>query len=146
MTIIDTSVIVAAVERRSGAARQRLSELNERSRRSFVVIGELEFGVCAATTTEFQRVRERSLRYYQLISQPPMAVDLDELSRWFGTVSAIAVAAGIRIGQNDRWIVAEAALADHAVWTADEPMHRLCAAVAEHPDGRPIEVVLLPSA
>ena len=144
MSVIDTSVILGAVERGNESTRRRLNELTERSRRSFVVEGELVFGVRAATTPEARRTQERSLRYYRLISEPG-TVELDELSRWFGTVSAVATAAGIRIGQNDRWIIAEAAHADLPLWTADEAMHRLCAAVGDDPAGRPIESLLLPA-
>jgi hypothetical protein len=32
------------------------------------------------------------------------------------------------------------------LWNADEAMHRLCTAVADHPNGWPIESLRLPSA
>lgn len=145
MTIIDTSVILAAVERRSAAVRDVLRNMTERSRRSFIVTGELAFGVHTADSADTRHRRERSLRYYRMISRPVGAIDLDELSRWFGVASGIAQAAGIRIGQNDRWIICEALHADVPLWTADETMHELCKMVAADPQGRNITSRLLPA-
>jgi hypothetical protein len=66
-----------------------------------------------------------------------------QLGSAFGRVSALAQRAALRIGQNDRWILAEALCRGVPVLTADATMHRLGALVVERlddPMGMPLTV------
>ena len=133
--ILDTSVIIGAVERRDRQAIRCIEQMVEPSERSIAVLGELNFGVESADP-DVAAIRQRSKDLYLAISKPSAvsAVDGSLLARWFGSVSAIARTDGIRIGQNDRWIIAEAISYGVAVWTCDDAMARLVQSVRRRHD------------
>ena len=125
--IIDTSVMVSAVERKDPAAIAALSALGGPSQWSFIVAGELAAGVEAARALKLpkadQRMRAATLTAYSQLSEQPVALTLDDLSAHFGSLTAICSARRIRLGQNDRWILASAAALSTQVLTADATMH-----------------------
>lgn len=124
--IIDTSVMVSAVERHSPAAIDLLERLEEPSLQSMVVLAELESGVLTVDDDpEILRTRQRTLAAYRLASEPGTPPPPDLLARRFAEVTAAARRAGMRIGQNDRWILAESLHHDVPVSTADTTMHEL---------------------
>lgn len=143
--IIDTSVIIGAVERRDPQAIEQLEQLEQPSVRSMAVLGELAFGIESADA-RVATLRHRSKDLYLAITDPNTlsAVDGSLLARWFGAVSAIARTDGIRIGQNDRWIVAEALTHSVPVWTCDETMAKLVHSVRQRHD-LPAPVLILPA-
>ena len=95
-----------------------------------VVLGELAFGVQSATDAN-RAVRTRTRDLYLSISDPAGIGSLNgnQAAQWFGVVSAIAQASRIKIGQNDRWIVAESLTYGVPVWTADTAMRDLVDAI-----------------
>ena len=97
-----------------------------------VVLGELTFGVQSAIAAELA-VRSRTRDLYLSISDPAGIASLDgnQAAQWFGIASAIARASRIRVGQNDRWIVAESLTHGVPVWTADSSMRDLVDAIRE---------------
>jgi predicted nucleic acid-binding protein len=148
--IVDTSVVLDAVERRSTRAAEAVAALPQPSVRSMVVLGELTFGVESLAPDADAAVRARreaALEYYVLISAlhaPPTA---GQLGTAFGRVSAVAQRAALRIGQNDRWILAEALCWGMPVLTSDATMHQLGTLVVERlddPIGRALTVALEP--
>ena len=148
--IVDTSVVLDAVERRSARAAEAVAALHEPSVRSMVVLGELSFGVESLAPDADAGVRARreaSLEYYVLISAVHRPPTSGQLGTAFGQVSAVAQRAALRIGQNDRWILAEALCWSVPVLTADATMHRLGGLVGERlddPIGMPLTVPLEP--
>lgn len=134
--IVDTSVVIGAIERRDPAAVLAIESMELLSVRSMFVLGELTFGVESATDAT-RAVRSRTRDLYLSISDPAGLGSLDgnEVAQWFGVASAIAQASGIKIGQNDRWIVAESLTHDVPVWTADTAMRDLLDAIRTQHDG-----------
>ena len=132
--IVDTSVVLAAVERRSQAAADAVAAMAEPSIRSMVVLGELHFGVESLSPQADPAIRARreaSLEYYLLISAVRPSPSAGRLGSAFGRISAVAQHAGLRIGQNDRSILAEALRCEVPVLTCDSGMHVLGELVSE---------------
>jgi predicted nucleic acid-binding protein len=133
--IVDTSVVIAAIERHDPDAMKAIEQMAHLSTRSMVVLGELNFGVQAAPAVA-AAVRTRTRDLYLAISDPSSVASLDGglLAQWFGLTSAIAQTDRISIGQNDRWIVAEAMAHSTGLWTADAAMRDLVEAVRKRHD------------
>ena len=133
--IVDTSVVIGAIERRDSGAVRAIETMTNLSVRSMVVLGELTFGVRSATDATLA-VRSRTRDLYLSISDPAGIVSLNgnQVAQWFGLTSAIAKASSIRVGQNDRWIVAESLTHGVPVWTADTAMRDLVDAIRERHD------------
>lgn len=105
-----------------------------------VVLGELAFGVQSATDAN-RAVRSRTRDLYLSISDPAGISSLNgnQVAHWFGVTSALAQASRIKIGQNDRWIVAESLTHGIPLWTADTAMRDLVEAIRElHEAAEPV--------
>lgn len=77
-------------------------------------------------------MRSRTRDLYLSISGPAGIVSFNgnQVAQWFAVVSAIAQASSIKVGQNDRWIVAESLTHGVPVWT-DTAMRDLLDAISE---------------
>ena len=78
-------------------------------------------------------MRSRTRDLYLSISGPAGIVSFNgnQVAQWFAVVSAIARASSIKVGQNDRWIVAESLTHGVPAWTADTAMRDLVDAISE---------------
>lgn len=104
------------------------------------VLGELAFGVHSATDAN-RAVRSRTRDLYLSISDPAEIVSLNgsQVAQWFGVTSAIAQTNSIKVGQNDRWIVAESLTHGIPLWTADTAMRDLVEAIRKlHEAAEPV--------
>ncbi|MFV0427538.1 MAG: type II toxin-antitoxin system VapC family toxin [Beutenbergiaceae bacterium] len=123
--IVDTSVVVGAFERKDPAAIDALKASGGPSIRSMFVHAELLSGIERATPATVA-VRRRTYAAYLTITSaedaPPAPTDL---AKQFALMTALAARQGIRIGQNDRWILAEAITRGAGVLTADQRMHNM---------------------
>jgi hypothetical protein len=63
---------------------------------------------------------------------PLTSLDAASVALRFGSVSAVAKTENIRVGQNDRWLVAEGLFHKVPVWTGDLEMEKLLLAAARH--------------
>ncbi len=110
--IIDTSVVIAVTERRSPTAITAIGALGNKSIRSFVVEAELIAGLEAARRSQMDpadiTMRESTLNTYYDLSERPVSLPLDVLAAAFGQVTGACSSHHLRLGQNDRWILAEA--------------------------------------
>ena len=133
--IIDTSVLISAIERRDAAAIAAIDSMEQLSVRSMVVLGELTFGL-QTSSADSREIRQRTLDLYLAISDPGPLTSLDgaSVALLFGSVSAVAKTENIKVGQNDRWLVAESLFHKAPVWTSDLAMEKLLLAVAQHFD------------
>jgi len=71
-------------------------------------------------------------RYEQLSEWSDLEVSLHEVGRAYGDVSAMATEAGMSIGMNDRWIIAECISQRTRLVTADRRQAQLSELVADH--------------
>lgn len=134
--ILDTSFVVAVFERKAPSAVAALAGLGGPGVRSAIVEGELRAGVETATAEDLA-TRQRTLDgFLQVTTDAPArsTQTAQALAVAFGWLTALAKAERIKIGQNDRWILAEAAYASVCVLTADHPMNQL--GIAAHESGR----------
>ena len=139
-TIFDTSAVIGLVERRSPALVQATTELGQPIVRSATVSGELQHG--AAITGDGQAARADTLdRYLRLSAWPDLELELDELARLYGIVSATSTEPSLRAGMNDRWVVAECLAFGTGLVTADARQARLATTVADQ-TGLPLTVTL----
>jgi predicted nucleic acid-binding protein len=141
-TVFDTSAVIGLVERRSPALIEAATQLGQPIMRSATVCGELQHG--AAITSPGQAERARTLdRYLHLSAWPDPELDLeiDELARLYGVVSAASAQPDLRAGMNDRWVIAECLAFGAGLVTADARQSRLATAVAEQ-SGFPLPVTL----
>lgn len=100
-----------------------------------IVVGELAFGVERArldtgvASARILALREATLAAYIATSEPAKEPRDDDIAEQFGVISALAVSAGIRIGPNDRWILAEGVARSQQVLTTDQGMEDLALVV-----------------
>lgn len=127
--ILDSSLLISAIERRSPAAVRAIRELGRPSIRSFVVDGELTAGIETARELGLDQLdvdmREATRTAYIQLSEAPHGLKVDTLSAHFSRVSAMCSLHRPKVGQNDRWILAEALALGTIVLTCDERMHEL---------------------
>lgn len=127
--IIDTSVMVGAVERKDPTAIAAISALPGPSIRSFVVDGELAAGAEVASMLRLPaadvEMREATADAYRRLSEQPEALPLDVVASHFAWLTGLSALRKLRLGQNDRWILAEALTLHTRVLTADTAMHQL---------------------
>lgn len=130
-TLFDTSAVIGLVERRSDELVEIVSALGGPILRSLTVLGELQHG---ASTTTVPGTAERATtleRYLRLSAWADDELDLDELGRLYGIVSAVSAAPELRTGMNDRWVIAECLALDTELVTCDRSQAHLVDAVAE---------------
>lgn len=134
--LLDTSAVLALVERGNDRLKERLRATTARPTRSMSVLGELRHGtaVPGGSTADDER-RAASVAWYVRLTQVS-PVDSDELSEWYGHVSGLATATGSRAGQNDRWVVAEALVNADTLVTCDTAQAKLMEDVIEAFDTR----------
>lgn len=149
--IVDSSIMIASVERRDAVAISALKAIRGRSTRSMIVVGELAFGVerarldAGVAPARIVTIREATLAAYIATSDLAEERRDDDVAGKFGVISALAMTAGLRIGPNDRWILAEALARGQQVLTADHRMDELGAAV-DHRLARRTPTVVVPHA
>lgn len=141
-TIFDTSAVIGLVERRSRALIEVATDLDRPIMRSATVCGELQHGAAVTGTGQAERADTLD-RYLRLSAWPdPVAdLELDELARLYGVVSATSAQPDLRVGMNDQWVVAECLAFGAGLVTADARQARLATAVADQ-TGLPIVVTL----
>lgn len=120
--IIDTSVVLAAFERRSAQAIDAIKSLGGSSVRSWIVEAELLTGVRTASNSVDQQVRRASFDAYRRISTVSDGAGPFDAVPYFAQAAETARRQRIRIGQNDVWILAHARVAGCGVLTADTAM------------------------
>ena len=108
--LLDTSAVLAATERNNHEVQRIISGHGEPSIRSLFVLGELLHGVGVATVRSVRRDRQQTVNFYEKITGLAHGSSIDLLAKLYGQVSATATGSGLRVGMNDRWIVAEAVL------------------------------------
>jgi predicted nucleic acid-binding protein len=108
--LLDTSAVIAISERRNERVLDLVRGRGTYSIGSVFVTGELRHGVeVGSGDTQRDVLRRATLALYQQMTKMPAVLDLAALADRYGLVSAQATREGMRIGQNDRWIIAEAA-------------------------------------
>jgi len=128
--MVDTSVMVSAMERRDAGAISALKACGRSTIRSVIVVGELASGVESAVLGKLGpraiRSRQATSSAYTLISTPPEEWAGGDVAAHFGHLTAVCSTKKIKLGQNGRWILAEALThGDAAVLTIDLVMHEL---------------------
>ena len=132
--MIDSSVMIAAFERRSASAIEAITALGQHAVRSFVVHGELASGVAATASDQPDALRLRSATlaaFLRLTIEPSAALDVSVLADHYGFLTAKCSELQIKSGQNDRWILSEAIQRRLSVLTADVAMHELGSVATE---------------
>jgi predicted nucleic acid-binding protein len=131
-TIFDTSAVIGLAERRSPELIAILKKLGGPITRSITVDGELRHGAAVADRPgQSERLRTMQ-RYAQLSAWSDLEVSLHEVGRAYGDVSAMATDAGMSIGMNDRWIIAECISQGTRLVTADRRQAQLGELVVDH--------------
>lgn len=126
-TLLDTSAVIGLIERRDPAVVDLVRQLDGPSVRSMVVYGELLHGL--ALHGPGRAERRRTVDHFERITDPfAPALAQALLASRYAEVSACASSEMIRLGQNDRWIIAEASLIGIDVFvTQDSTQGRLAA-------------------
>lgn len=124
-TLLDTSAVIGLIERRDPAVVELVRQLHGPSVRSIIVYGELLHGIALRGTGLVER--RRTVEHFERITDSFTAsIPQALLASRYAEVSAYASAGLIRLGQNDRWIVAEASLIGIEVFvTQDSTQGRL---------------------
>ena len=127
--IVDTSIVIGAAERHDEMALRGLERCGSRTQRSMIVLGELHAGVSGAkrqgSSAAAQEERLATLNAYLQISEEPQAYPRGEIAEAFGDITGICAEAGLKVGQNDRWILAEGLALGLSVVTLDDAQHEL---------------------
>lgn len=126
-TLLDTSAVIGLIERRDPAVLELVRQLEGPSVRSMFVYGELLHGLAQRGPGIAER--RRTVEHYEKITDSfAAALDPGLLASRYAEVSASASNGLIRLGQNDRWIIAEASLIGIDVFvTQDSTQSRLAA-------------------
>lgn len=147
--LLDTSAVIAIGEGRNERLIEIVRGSGSYSIASLFVTGELRHGLEMAGEVgrAALELRRATLELYQRITEMPAALDLADLATRYGAVSARATDAGLRIGQNDRWIIAEAAGHGVTLVTCDTAQASLMASYCsgEKPDHDPVVLVDQPA-
>lgn len=127
--LLDTSAVLSAFERSNAGIQRIISGHGGPSVSSLFVLGELLHGVEMATARGVRHARQQTVDAYVKITESAEGVGTDLLAKMYGRVSAKATELGLRIGMNDRWIVAEAALHGARLVTCDDSQAKLARGV-----------------
>ncbi len=117
--VLDTSAVLTAAERGNLEILSIVERHGGPSTGSMFVLGELRHGVEAATGKRTRSDRQQTVDFYAKITEMRGAVQPELLAKAYAQVSAKAATWGLRLGMNDRWIVAEAALHAAQLVTCD---------------------------
>lgn len=123
--LLDTSAVLALTERRTASIIDLIRHADQAPIGSMVVLGELVHGVAAAPTKTIRIQREATVRFYERLVRMPDQYPWMPIATRYGDVSAAASAGGLRLGMNDRWIVAECVTFGAILVTCDETQARL---------------------
>lgn len=128
--------MIEAIERRNESAVALIRSLERPTIRSIFVNGELVAGVETATMRRLGKpaitIREITAIAYARLSTTPERWMGDEIASHFGWLTAHCSSKQLRVGQTDRWILAEAlSHAAATVHTADTAMHTLGTSVTK---------------
>lgn len=104
--LLDTSAVLALVERTDEGIREIVGSIESRLPRSIGVLGELVHGREVDPTNLERRT---TVELYQELTEWAPGHPSGLLSARYGEVSAVASKSSLKVGQNDRWIIAEAA-------------------------------------
>lgn len=107
-TLLDTSAALGLIERRSPEIREVVARLDDALLRSSFVTAELLHGVESATGSDRDERQATLDRWLRITVAPDTAPTLEVLPEPYSRISALAGPLRSRIGQNDRWILAEA--------------------------------------
>ncbi len=120
--LLDTSAFLSLVERTDANIREIVGSVHGPLPRSMGVLGELVHGREVDPTNLDRRVTVE--RYHELTEWAPGHPSVFLAAR-YGEISAVASQAKLRIGQNDRWIIAEAADLEANLITFDQVQAQL---------------------
>ena len=134
--ILDTSAMIAAIERRNDESVALLRSLEGPTIRSVFVDGELAAGVETATMRRLGKpaiaIREATATAYARLSETPERWTADVIASHFGWLTAHCSINQLKVGQNDRWILAEAMThGSTTIYTADSAMNALGTSVTK---------------
>ncbi|HQZ33076.1 MAG TPA: PIN domain-containing protein [Ilumatobacteraceae bacterium] len=129
--LLDTSAVLALTERRNEQIVKLIRDADRPPTGSMTVLGELAHGVAASPTTAIRTQRESTVTFYRRLVRTPDHYPWTMVAARYGDASAAATAGGLRLGMNDRWIVAECVAFGAILVTCDETQARL-AAVCEN--------------
>lgn len=118
--LLDTSAVLALTERRNEKIVHLIREADQAPIGSMVVLGELVHGVAAAPTKAIRIQRESTVSFYKRLVRMPDQYPWISIASRYGDASAAASASGLRLGMNDRWIVAECVTFGAILVTCDE--------------------------
>jgi len=123
--LLDTSAVLALTERRNEQLIDLIRDADQSPIGSMVVLGELAHGVAAAPTNATRFQRAATVSFYRRLVRMPSEYPWMSVSTRYGDASAAATAGGLRLGMNDRWIVAECVTFGAILVTCDETQARL---------------------
>ena len=123
--LLDTSAVLALTERRNEQIVQLIRDADQAPIGSMIVLGELEHGVAAAPTNAIRLQREATVSFYKRMVRMPDQYPWMSIAIRYGDASAEATAGRLRLGSNDRWIVAECVTLGAVLVTCDETQARL---------------------
>jgi len=140
-TVFDTSAVIGLTERRSPVLIDIVKSLGRPITRSITVYGELRHGAALADRPR-QSDRARTLDRYQRLSEwSETETALDEVGQIYGDVSAMASANELRLGMNDRWIIAESVVLGARLVTGDRRQAHLAELVGAR-RAEPLDIIV----
>ena len=116
---------VGVTERRNEQIVHLIRDADQAPIGSMAVLGELAHGVAAAPTKAIRIRREATVSFYKRLVRMPDQYPWMSIATRYGDASAAAAAGGLRLGMNDRWIVAECVTFGAILVTCDETQARL---------------------
>ena len=123
--LLDTSAVLALTERRNDQIIHLIRDADQAPIGSMAVLGELAHGVAASPTKAIRVQREATVSFYKRLVRMPDHYPWMSIATRYGDASAAATASGLRLGMNDRWIVAECVTFRAILLTCDETQARL---------------------
>lgn len=123
--LLDTSAVLALTERRNEQIMHLIRDADRAPVGSMAVLGELAHGVAASPTKAIRVQREATVSFYKRLVRMPDHYPWMSIATRYGDASAAATASGLRLGMNDRWIVAECVTFRAILLTCDETQARL---------------------
>jgi len=123
--LLDTSAVLALTERRNEQLILLIREADQPPIGSMVVLGELAHGLAASPTNAIRIQRQATVSFYKRLVRMPDQYPWMSIAARYGDASAAATAGGLRLGMNDRWVVAECVTFGAILVTCDEIQARL---------------------
>ncbi len=135
--MLDTSAVIALVERKHAGVRSAVVESGSVPSISVITLGELHHGVESAPDGGRRRLRQLTVDACELMTVKPVS---DEVARRYGQLSADV---SRRIRAADRWIAATAAIEGSLLVTFDGHLAAELGRVQAEQEPRPVRVMLL---